>query len=288
MRRREAPPYHKRITSLRVRFVHTPLQFAHQILTQCGDGGGFTGQPLKTGRQNGSILGGEPGTTAMSQPHFHASQQVQQDSQPLPDLIAGFAEPGIAHGGQEPLRLGESFARLCQDVRLLLAACAGQQQVHHARQFCPRQRFPPDHLENLGLVALRQPYHLPRGGGREQPHAQFLTRRASQAFDQGQPAAYPTLVAPQQFGHFHLTQAIFANQRLDNPGFFQLARSPPGAIQPVDGRLGRALVRLHQARGKVGEAGEGARRTQPFETVDQLIAIFTLTDHHRRQLSVAL
>src|SRR5208282_6834750 len=38
----------------------------------------------------------------------------------------------------------------------------------------------------------------------------------------------------------------------------------------------------------MGHRGEGARRAQTLETVDQFVAVLALADHYRRQLSVAL
>jgi len=69
---------------------------------------------------------------------------------------------------------------------------------------------------------------------------------------------------------------------LDNPSFFQLSRSAPGAIQPVDGGLGRLLVGFQKSRGQIQPSGQGARRTQALETVDQLVAILAPADHQRR------
>ena len=101
-------------------------------------------------------------------------------------------------------------------------------------------------FEHFGLVALRQPYDLPRRGGRQQTHAQFIARFRTEAFDQSQTAAYPALVPPQQLRHFHLAHAVFAHQRLNDPCFFQFARAPSGAIETVDGGFRRPLVGFHE------------------------------------------
>ena len=39
------------------------------------------------------------------QPHFHAPQYIEQQSYALPELIAGFAQPRIAHRVQQAFRL---------------------------------------------------------------------------------------------------------------------------------------------------------------------------------------
>jgi hypothetical protein len=58
----------------------------------------------------------------------------------------------------------------------------------------------------------------------------------------------PTLVPPQQLRHFHLTQSVFAHQRLNDPRFFQLARAASGAIDSIDGRFRRLFIGFHKAR----------------------------------------
>ena len=45
------------------------------------------------------------------------------------------------------------------------------------------ERLAPGGLQNFRLVALRQPHDLTCGGGRQQPHAQFVLRLRSQPLD---------------------------------------------------------------------------------------------------------
>src|SRR5450755_17600 len=119
-------------------------------------------------------------------------------------------------------------------------------RAHHAAQLPARQRLAPDRLQHFRLVALRQPYDLPCGSGRQQAHAQFVFRLRSQPLDQRQPPAHPTLVASQQLCHLHLAQAVFPHQRLDDPGFFAFPRAAPGTIQPVDGGFRLTHIGLHE------------------------------------------
>ena len=67
----------------------------------------------------------------------------------------------------------------------------------------------------------------------------------------------------------------------------QLARAPAGAIEPIDGRLGRALIGLQKSGRQMGDVCR-ARRAQPLEPIDEFIALLALAHHHGRQLPVAL
>jgi hypothetical protein len=84
-----------------------------------------------------------------------------------------------------------------QEILLLATFGTSQPQVHHTAQFRARQRLAPDRFQHFGLVALRQPHDLPRGGGRQQAHAQFVPCLGSQPLDQRQPPTHPALVTPQ-------------------------------------------------------------------------------------------
>ena len=88
------------------------------------------------------------------------------------------------------------------------------------------------------------------------------------SLEKRQPAADPTLVLVQQFGRFHLGQAVLTHQCLHQPGFFQFVRPAADAVEPIDRRLGRTLVDLHQTHTQGGPADARRRRT-PFETVEQ-------------------
>jgi hypothetical protein len=63
---------------------------------------------------------------------------------------------------------------------------------------------------------------------------------------------------------------------------------PTGAVQPVDGRLGGALVGLQQPGRKMGEVRQRACGTQTLESIDQFVAVLAPAHHHRRYLPVAL
>jgi hypothetical protein len=95
-------------------------------------------------------------------------------------------------------------------------------------------------------------------------------------------------VAAQQFRHLDLAQAILPNQRLDNPGVFQLSCPAAGAIQPVDSCLGGALIGLQQPGGEMREVRQAACRAQALESIDQFVAFLAPAHHHRGQLPIAL
>src|SRR5215469_6620761 len=226
MRRCEAPPYDKRITSLRVTsFMTSPIRLP---------GPGSRRRPLRlrapalgSGGTESLDLAGPP------QPHARVAEEVPQDSESLPHLVPGFAQPRIAHRRKRALRLRQGFARPRQEVFLLLPSWTSQPQVHHSRQFDTGERFPPHHLQNFRLVALRQPHDLARRGRREQPHPQLLARLTSPALDQGQATAHPTLVAAQQLGHLHLSQAGLPPDSARRWPLWPCARRPP-ATGPRD------------------------------------------------------
>ena len=74
---------------------------------------------------------------------------------------------------------------------------------------------------------------------------------------------------------------------MDDPGFFPLLSATAGLVEPVDGRLGHALVGLQQPRAE-GLQAEGPRGGEPLETVEDLVRLLAEADDHGSELSIAL
>ena len=103
----------------------------------------------------------------MRQPHFHAPQHIQQKSHAFSDMIAGFAQSRIAYSVNQAFGLRQRFSGMRHNVLLLVGVGATQPQIDYTGQFRARERFPACRIEHFALVALRQPYDLPRRGGRQ-------------------------------------------------------------------------------------------------------------------------
>src|SRR6185312_11579947 len=107
----------------------------------------------------------------------------------------------------------------------------------------------------------------------------------TQSLQQRQPPTDPTLVLAQQRRRLHLRQPVFANQRLHEPRFLQLARLLTRSIESEDGRLRTTLVGVDQPHAQRRPADRRGRRVT-LETVEQLGAIVPPTRRDRRQLAV--
>lgn len=158
-------------------------------------------------------------------------------------VVAQPLENASKPGKREPMCFQKALLR-----RMQIRAMEDEAYANFAGddQFRSRKRLAPDGLQNLRLVALRQPHDLARRRGRQETHTQFIFRFGTQTLDQRQPPAHPTLVAPKQLGHFYLANPVFSYQSLDNPCFFELTGAATGAVQPTDGGLGGTLVSLQQ------------------------------------------
>lgn len=113
-----------------------------------------------------------------------------------------------------------------------------------------------------------------------------VPRRFVQSLQEGQPPADPALVPAQQFRRFHLRQAVFPHQGEHDPRLFQFLRVAAGAVQAVDRRLRRPLVRDQQPRAEFRPPRQRSRRCQPLEAVQDLRRLLAQTDHDRRDLAV--
>src|SRR5437764_615389 len=92
------------------------------------------GQLFKARRKERAILWRQSGATMMRQPYFHAAEHIEQKSHALPDMIPGLAQPRIADRTGYTLGLRERFARMRQDIALLILFGASQPQINDARQ----------------------------------------------------------------------------------------------------------------------------------------------------------
>jgi hypothetical protein len=101
-----------------------------------------------------------------------------------------------------------------------------------------------------------------------------------------QPPADPALVPAQQVGDLQLGQAVFADQGVDDPGFFPVAWPPASAVEAVQGGLGRPLVGIEEANAQ-GRQAEDARLRQAFEAVENLRRLLAEAGHQEGQLPVA-
>ena len=112
------------------------------------------------------------------QPDFHAPQYIEQQSYALPEMIAGLAQPRIAHRVDQAFGLRQRFARMRQDVLLLAGVGATQPQIDEACQFRARQRF--------GRAASSTSPWLPSGNRticRAAVGDNSPTRKSSRAFE---------------------------------------------------------------------------------------------------------
>src|SRR5258708_39603385 len=100
----------------------------------------------------------------MRQPDLHPSEHLQQETDSFPDLVTSVAQPRITRRDPALLRLRERLARLLQDVLLVAASRRFEQQIYYSLQLRPREPFALDHRKHFFLVALWQPYNLPRSG----------------------------------------------------------------------------------------------------------------------------
>jgi hypothetical protein len=89
-------------------------------------------------------------------------------------------------------------------------------------------------------------------------------------------------VPPQQLRHFHLAHAVLAHQSVNDPCFFELTRAAAGAIESVDGGFHRPLVTFQEPGRKLIDLRQMARRSETFESIDQLIAVVAAAHHYRR------
>jgi len=172
------------------------------------------------------------GPWCVSHTSMRPSRSPEQESDSFPNLVSGWAQPGIARAQHHSLQLRKRFPRSFQDVLLLAASGTFQQQVHHSGQFGARQRFALHQLEKFRLVARRKPHQLPRCRGRQQPYPQLVAGLWPQSLDQRQPAAYPTLVTPQQLRYLHLARSILAYQGMHDPSFFSSRVRPSARFSP--------------------------------------------------------
>src|SRR6516164_1817215 len=116
--------------------------------------------------------------------------------------------------------------------------------------------------------------------------AEVITGGIGQLLDQGQPAADPALVPAEQIGDLDLSEAVVADQGMDDPGVFPLLGAAAGLVEAVDGRLGGAVVGRPDPRGD-GRPAEGPGGGQPLEAVEDLVGVVARADDQRGELAVA-
>jgi hypothetical protein len=221
----------------------------------------------------------------MPLPALHAAQQFQQQPQLPSQPIARRAQTRVTHRTGHASGLQQRRTRVLQDQRFLLGS-RPTQQLDHPLHLGHRQRRAAGRCQHRRLVAHGQPRQLSRQAHRQHPQTQLTLRLRAQPFQQGQSPTHPALVPAQQLGRRQLRQAVLAHQRLDEPGFLQLLRPTPHAVEPEDGRLGRTLVEVQHAHVQRRPRNLGGCRP-PLEAVEQLGPALPPTGRHRRQLSVA-
>jgi len=245
MLRSEAPVARRRTISLRVTSFIQCLNSLSRSRLRAATDPASRDKFLKTRRQHDAIFGRQTRAPVNAPARLPCVQHIEQQSAALPStLIPGFAEPLWSRHRATRSVPCESASRGCvSKVFLLPTVGASEPEIDHATEFRARQRLAPDGFQNFG------PW-LPSGNrticraavGANRPtrssSARFGPRRSIRA----RRRHTQLLWRSQQFGHFHLTQAVFAHQRLNDPCFFQFARAPSGAIEAVDGGLGRPLV----------------------------------------------
>src|SRR5208337_2271333 len=121
----------------------------------------------------------------------------------------------------------------------------------------------------------------------QQPQAEVFAGFVGQFLDQSQPPADPTLVPAQELGDLELGHAVLTHQGVDDPGFFPLLWATAGLVEPVDSRLGHALIGL-QETGTEGLQADGPRGGETLETVENLVHLFAKANDHGSELSIAL
>ena len=130
---------------------------------------------------------------------------------------------------------------------------------------------------------MRQPQQLSRRGHRQQAQLQILASLRSQLFQQRQPATDPSLVTAQELRHFRLRQAVFPNQRLDDPRLFQNMNATGPLVQPVHGRFRLAIVDFQKQHAQTRQV-DLTRGAEPLVSIEQADHFLTPTTDHRRQL----
>lgn len=89
-------------------------------------------------------------------------------------------------------------------------------------------------------------------------------------------------------GRFDLLQSIFANERVDDPGFFEFDGTTDDPVEIEQCCLGTLFVNLQRAGLEMRESFEAAGGVQAFEAIDEYRLSFQLTDDDGRYLSVVL
>ena len=85
-----------------------------------------------------------------------------------------------------------------------------------------------------------------------------------------------------------MRQAVLADERMHDPGFFNLTRPAPSAVQSVDGRLRATFIGFDPPRQESIHRLQLPCGSQSFEAIDQFPAAFVSNDHDRRKLTIAL
>jgi hypothetical protein len=173
------------------------VELRDQVVGQGRHATGGLGQSGEARPEHRAIAGRQAGLALVAPPGLQVAQAVEHGGQPPRHPVAGAAEPGVGRPADLLARLLQGPPRLAQDELLLRAARRGGEQVDHGVELASRQLLTVGGGQQFGLVAARQPYQRPRGGGRDQPEAEVVTGGVGQLLDQGQPAADPALVPAQ-------------------------------------------------------------------------------------------
>src|SRR5690606_29578265 len=103
------------------------------------------------------------------------------------------------------------------------------------------ERLSTDRLDDLHLVALRQPTDLPSRCRGEEPELEVLPYGLGELLEQSETAADPALVATQKLGDLLLGKPVLAHERVDDPRLFDFAHCPARLIEEKERRFRRSI-----------------------------------------------
>jgi hypothetical protein len=184
----------------------------------------------------------------------------------LSDLARSKAEPRIPCG---------SFRQVVEHMLERIRKDAGPASWFGSDQHPDEPRCLPaaqlvgrDRPGRLDLVAARQHRQLPGDARGDQSQANVLLNLLIELLDEPEATRNPRLVSPDAFRYAHLSQALVAVKRSDDPCLFEIGQSRATSVPLEDGHLcSRVLQVLHLSE-DIGSA-KPSQDSHSLEPVDQ-------------------
>ena len=190
-------------------------------------------------------------------------------------------------GVSSPPAVGfESRARVVEQGALGPPVGDRLEQGHQHCGLAAGQPVLLDRRGDLGLVAARQPRHLPRHRWHDQPDSDVVLDLVAQTLDQGQPPADPALVPLEELADLGLGQAELPDQLADHQRLLEVHQPAATPIQAVH-RRHRRPGSQRQCPHRQRREPQASSRGQPLEPIDQHqrpLGTGVSRRHHRRDL----